>query len=146
GLMVGLALPSLLSNLTHRTPDGSQLPESYVGVLATTQGQAGVVISSLRHATRVDVKLQTPYVVPQGQTLYLWLITQSGEAKAVVAVPDTHGKRFVTVELAESAETVFKDAKELAVSVEPMGIRPTQPSGPFVYRGLCGKVWQPPAH
>lgn len=53
-------------------------------------------------------------------------------------------QHFVSVALSQQAEVVFKDANELAVSIERVGVQAAQPSGPFVYRGLCGKVWQPP--
>lgn len=137
GLALGMVLPTLL-----QTP--SQLPESYVGVLATANGQAGLVVSSLRKGLWVDIKQQVPVAVPQGQVMYLWLIDKAGQAHAVAAVPSMSGRKFVSVRLAEPAETVFREATELAVSLEPQGSQPSQPSGSFVYRGLCGKVWQPP--
>jgi hypothetical protein len=30
----------------------------------------------------------------------------------------------------------------LALSIESAGAAPALPSGPFVYRGLCGKLWR----
>ena len=38
--------------------------------------------------------------------------------------------------------TVTVDGVELAVSLEPVGAQPATPSQPFVYRGLCGKLWR----
>lgn len=150
GLVLGLALPSLmLQTLPGQAPSAtqtpSQLPESYVGVLATADGKPGLVVSSLRRGLFVDIKQQVAVPVPQGQTMYLWLIDKAGKAHPVAAVPDMSARKFVSVHLAEPAEAVFKDATELAVSLEPQGggNKPTQPSGSFVYRGLCGKVWQP---
>jgi len=49
----------------------------------------------------------------------------------------------VQTPLAEPAEKVFFTAVELAVSLEPIGAKPTTPTGAFVYRGLCGKLWKP---
>lgn len=143
GLALGMVLPTLLQTLPSQIP--SQLPESYVGVLATANGQAGLVVSSLRKGLRVDIKQQVPVVVPQGQTLYLWLIDKAGQPHPVAAVPDMSDRKFVSVQLAEPAESVFREATELAVSLESQGSQPSQPSGSFVYRGLCGKVWQPPS-
>ena len=37
---------------------------------------------------------------------------------------------------------VFFPAVELAVSVEAAGTTPAVPTQPFVYRGLCGKLWR----
>lgn len=149
GLVLGLALPTLLHTLPSQTATSSQetpsqLPESYVGVLATANGQAGLVVSSLRKGLWVDIKQQVPVPVPSGQVLYLWLIDKAGKSHAVAAIPDMPARRFVSVRLAAPAESVFGDATELAVSLEAQGRMPTQPSGSFVYRGLCGKVWQPP--
>lgn len=151
GLVLGLALPSLvLQTLPGQAPSStqrpSQLPESYVGVLATADGKPGLVVSSLRRGLFVDIKQQVAVAVPPGQTMYLWLIDKAGKAHPVAAVPDMSARKFVSVRLAEPAEAVFKDAIELAVSLEPQGGvgQPMQPSGGFVYRGLCGKVWQPP--
>jgi len=137
GVMVGLVLPSLWHT-------SAQLPESYVGVLATDKGQTGLVVSSLRHGLKVDIKQQTTVPVPQGHTLYLWQIDKAGKVDAVAPIPDMAATHFVSVALSEESETVFKDAHELAVSIEVQGSQPTQPTGAFVYRGLCGKVWQPP--
>ncbi|MDE2593053.1 MAG: hypothetical protein KGL57_02350, partial [Burkholderiales bacterium] len=86
GLTLGLALPTLLhtwQSETQSTRQSTQLPESYVGVLATRDGQPGLIVSSLRKGLRVDIKQQTPVVVPKGQTLYLWLIDKAGQAHAV---------------------------------------------------------------
>ena len=44
--------------------------------------------------------------------------------------------------IADTAEKVFFPAVELAVSVEPAGSAPTAPALPYVYRGLCGKLWK----
>ncbi len=140
GLMLGIALPTLLHTLQTETAS-TQLPESYVGVLATRDGQPGLIVSSLRKGLLVDVKQQTPVAVPNGQTLYLWLIDQTGQAHAVAPIPSG---RFVSLRLNAPSETTFQTAIELAVSLEPQGQTPAHPSGAFVYRGLCGKVWKPP--
>lgn len=140
GLTLGLALPTLLHTWQSEM-QSTQLPESYVGVLATRDGQPGLIISSLRKGLQVDIKQQVPVQVPSGQRLYLWLIDASGQVHAVAPIPNG---RFVSVRLKDPAETTFQTAVELAVSLEPQGLVPAQPSGPFVYRGLCGKIWKPP--
>jgi hypothetical protein len=53
---------------------------------------------------------------------------------------------FAGITLPRTANEVFTRAVELAVSAEPAGTTPAAPSQPFVYRGLCGKLWRlPPA-
>ena len=138
GLLMGTWLPMLWQ--TYRNDAGDMaLPASYVGVLATAQGQPGLIISSLRHGKVVDIKQVTPVAVPPGQTLYLWRIDKAGAVDAVGPLPE--GK-LVHLTLNDTAERVFFPAVELAVSVEPVGTQPHIPSAPFVYRGLCGKLWR----
>jgi anti-sigma-K factor RskA len=142
-LMVGLVLGLVALPLWHTLSNPAQeaqLPASYAGVLGTADGKPGLVVSSLRHGMQIDVRQITPVAVPAGQTLYLWRLDAQGVATAIG--PLANGK-WVQTPLAEPAEKVFFTAVELAVSLEPMGSKPTAPTGAFVYRGLCGKLWKP---
>jgi len=141
GLVLGTVVP-MVWNMQHQDPQATQLPQSYAGVLGTPQGKPGLVVSSLRLGLVVDIKQVTPAEVPAGHTLYLWRIDKDGAMEPIGAF--ANGK-FVRLALAEPAEKVFFAAVELAVSVEPLGTSPTVPTQPFVYRGLCGKLWKPPA-
>lgn len=138
GLFMGVLVPVVWQAHTEQQR-GMELPDSYVGVLATAQGQTGLIISSLRKGKRVDIKQVTPVDVPAGQALYLWRIDKAGAVAAVGPLPN--GK-FTHLDLDESAEQVFFPAVELAVSLEPSGTRPDAPTSPYVYRGLCGKLWR----
>lgn len=146
GLLLGLTLtltgPALWQR--HAAPDepDAQLPQSYVGVLASAEGRTGVIVSSLRHGKVMDVRQVQPVPVPGGRTLYLWAIEADGKTRPIGPVPQ--GK-FVQVPLAQTSETLFASATELALSIEAEGSAPSSPSGPFVYRGLCGKLWRVPA-
>lgn len=136
GLLLGGVLPNIL---LAPVPSETQLPESYVGVLATADGRTGLIVSSLRRAKVVDLKRVTAVPTPAGKTLYLWTLDDDGAARPVGAVPDG---TFVSVKIAADSETTFRRARELALSHEPIGSHPAQPSGAFVYRGLCGKLWK----
>jgi anti-sigma-K factor RskA len=138
GLLMGMLVPVLWQAHGDYQRDMA-LPDSYVGVLGTAQGQPGLIISSLRRGKVVDIKQVTPVAVPPGQTLYLWRIDKAGAVEAVGPLPN--GK-FTHLALKESAEQVFFPAVELAVSLEPVGTQPGAPTQPFVYRGLCGKLWR----
>lgn len=138
GLLVGAMLP-VLWQAHGDYQRGMELPDSYVGVLATAQGQPGLIVSSLRQGRRVDIKQVTPVDVPAGQTLYLWRIDKAGAVAAVGPLPNG---RFTHIELDQPAEQAFFPAVELAVSLEPAGSRPEAPTMPYVYRGLCGKLWR----
>jgi anti-sigma-K factor RskA len=150
GVLLGLTLtltgPPLWQSRDAQDGAGSepdaQLPQSYVGVLASAEGRTGVIVSSLRHGKVMDVKQVQPVPVPGGRTLYLWAIEADGKTRPIGPVPQ--GK-FVQVPLAQTSETLFASATELALSIEAEGSAPSAPSGPFVYRGLCGKLWRVPA-
>lgn len=141
-LVVGLLLGMVVVPLWESTRIESQLPESYVGVLADQNGKPGLIVSSLRRGKTVDFKQLSAVEVPAGSVLLLWTIDLRGEARPVLEVPQGP---FVSAPLHEPAESVFFAAVELAVSVERAGGWPSSPSGPFVYRGLCGKLWKLPA-
>jgi anti-sigma-K factor RskA len=138
GLFMGMLVPVLWQAHSDYQRDMA-LPASYVGVLGTPDGQPGLIISSLRRGKVVDIKQVTPVDVPPGQTLYLWRIDKAGVMTAVGPLPN--GK-FTHLALNETAEQVFFPAVELAVSLEPLGTQPGAPTQPFVYRGLCGKLWR----
>lgn len=138
GLLLGSVGPGLWQQLAGPQGIDTQLPESYVGVLATAEGRTGLIVSSLRRGRVVDFKQVTPVAVPPGQTLFLWTLDAKGQAQAVGPMPQGN---FVSVPLSQSAEQLFQRAVELAVSLEPVGSTPAQPGSAFVYRGLCGKLW-----
>lgn len=142
GLILGVAVtlfgPALLVGDSANLA-GSQLPESYVGVLATADGRTGLIVSSLRHGKVMDVKQIQPVPVPAGQTLFLWTLDANGAVQAIGPVPQGS---FVQVSLSQTSEALFATARELALTVEPVGSTPAAPGGPYVYRGLCGKLWR----
>lgn len=143
GLLVGVMLPSLWQ-AQHGVPDtpaSTQLPESYVGVLGLADGRPGLVVSSLRQGRTVDIKRVAAVPVPADQVLYLWSLDASGQASPVAPLPQGP---FVHLQLGAPAETVFAKAVELAVSLERKDASPQAPSGAYVYRGLCGKLWRVP--
>lgn len=141
GMMLGVGVVPLWNALYSPT-SSTQLPESYVGVLATADGKPGLIVSSLRRGTTVDLKQLTPVSVAAGTTLYLWSIDKNGKVQGIGPVP---AKDFTSAPLPAVAEALFFEAVELAVSIEALGQRPERPSEPWVYRGLCGKLWKLPA-
>jgi anti-sigma-K factor RskA len=148
GLLLGIALTVLAPSFMRDAGIGplvakseNQLPESYVGVLATPEGRTGLIVSSLRHGKVMDVKRVLPVPVAEGKTLFLWVIEGKDKIRPIGAIP---AGAFVNVGLPQTSEKLFAAATELAVSVEPINLAPLQPSGAFVYRGLCGKLWRVP--
>ncbi len=138
GLSVGLLDPSWLGRRDADTGE-NQLPESYVGVLATADGRTGMIVASRRFGQVMDVKQVIAVPAPAGTTLFLWAIAANGSTRPIGPVPQG---RFVQVPLAATSEALFSSAAELALSFEATGSTPAAPSGAYVYRGLCGKLWQ----
>lgn len=138
GLSVGLLDPGLFGRRDADTGE-NQLPESYVGVLATADGRTGMIVASRRFGQVMDVKQVKAVPAPAGKTLFLWAIAANGSARPIGPVPQG---RFVQVPLAETSEALFSSAAELALSFEATDSVPAAPGGPYVYRGLCGKLWQ----
>jgi anti-sigma-K factor RskA len=151
GLTIGLVGPALWRSAgsgSDGDADGAQLPQSYVGVLGTASGQPGLIVSSLRQGRVVDLKRLGPAPTAAGSSaaarvLVLWWIGADGVPHAVAAVPDVP---FANVTLPATSEQVFGRAMELAVSHEAPGFAvqdEATPTLPYVYRGLCGKLWPP---
>lgn len=139
GVVVGVLVPMLWNTPLPGDPQ-AQLPASYVGVLATADGKPGLIVSSLRHGKSVDIKQVAPVAVSQGMRLYLWRIDAAGQTQPLGPLPN--GK-WVQMHLPEPAEQIFSQAVELAVSLERVdNDSPQSPQRPFVYRGLCGKLWK----
>lgn len=141
GLLLGSVGPSLWQAAQPGRYD-AQLPESYVGVLAAAQGGPGLIVSSLRRGTTVDLKVLKAVAVPAGAVLVLWTLDAKGLPAPVGVLPALAAGGFVSLALPRSVEDIFFRAVELAVSVEPAGATPAQPTQPYVYRGLCGKLWR----
>ena len=145
GLMLGVAVPMGFELLQAERYE-AQLPESYVGVLAIADGRQGLIVSSLRRGKALDLKVIRAVPIPAGSVAVLWTIDAQGVPQAVGPLPALPAGSFVSVPLPQVADELFARAVELGVSVEVAGSLPAQPSMPFVYRGLCGKLWKvPPA-
>ncbi|MFZ5483957.1 MAG: anti-sigma factor [Pseudomonadota bacterium] len=139
GVMLGLVVPRMLLAPSGDPAEQALLPASYVGVLADAEGRHGLAISSLRQGRTVDVKQLQPVTLEPGQTLFLWAIDQAGRQRPVGPLPNL---KFGQAPLPDTSEKLFADVLELAVSVEPIGQTPEQPTLPFRFRGLCGKFWR----
>lgn len=148
GLLGGVSLPTLLPLLQPPAVDATQLPESYVGVLATADGRPGLVLSSLRRGHTLDIKRLQPVQLPAGRRWVLWALDAQGRRSALATLPALDAP-FTSITLPADAETLFAKAVELAISAEPADTALASlaaPSSPDAWRGLCGKLWRvPPA-
>ena len=137
GMLLGLGLPMMQAQLD---PQRTELPESYVGVLATPDGHPGVIVASRRHGRTLDVKVISAVTVPPGRLAVLWTIDGRGRAEPIGTLPSLN-TGFTHIPLGRSSEELFARAVELAVSIEGAGPLPPAPTSAYVYRGLCGKLW-----
>lgn len=137
GLLVGLVVPQVWQAQIESQQE-SQLPQSYVGVLANGQGKPGMIVSSLRRGRVVELKQIAPYSLAAGRVLHLWRVDKEGKATSLGPIPN---QKWARIALNEPAEAVFFPAVELLVTSEREGSAPVQPEMPAVYRGLCGKLW-----
>ena len=139
GLFMGIGAMLVVPTLQQKPPQLTQLPESYAGFLQDAQGNATMLVSSLRHGLIVDIKVLRPIPVQSDQMLVLWALPKDAAPFALGVVPGT-GKGRVT--LPAPSEQLLSTITELAVSVEPKASAPgPAPSGPFVIRGPCAKFW-----
>lgn len=143
GIMIGITSALLLPAIRDASEGGvlseAQLPESYVGFMQDDKGATTVLISSLRHGKIVDVKILRPIAVAPDQMLQLWAVPKDGQPFALGVIP-ANGKTRLT--LAATSEQLLSKVSELAVSVEPRATSPAiSPSGAFILRGPCAKLW-----
>lgn len=119
------------------------LPASYVGLLVDGSGKPTVLASSRRHGRQITVKMLQPLAVPAGQSARLWGLPKDGGAPFLVGtLPAPGAAGSSDIALADTAEKLFFNTTQLAVSLEPAaGPAPARPSGPFVLQGHCVKLW-----
>lgn len=136
-LLWGLA-PALLTVEQLALRSGEKLPPSYVGVLSDEQGQARLLVSSLRHGRTLHLKVLTPATAPGAPTqpLLLWALPAQGAAMALGPVPQGGN---ATLELADTSERLLTQVRTL-VAAPPSETSPAEP-GPVVLRGPCTKLW-----
>lgn len=142
---LGLCFGAILTfGLVHQAPQivglapvSDTLAASYVGVLADINGDAALAVSSLRHGTIVSLKMFKPLAVPAQHVAVLWALPKGG-APQRLGVVAASGKS--EIKLSAPAEAVFAKIGKLAVSIEADPFA-TAPSGPFVIKGNCVKIW-----
>jgi len=141
GLAIGLALPLALPWL-RPAPADTEVPDSFVGVLAAPEGGTGLVVSVLRRDRTLDTRLPEPLAMPAGRTLFLWAVEVSGATRPIGPVPASASGRIT---LSERADAALAGVVAFGVTVERAGDRPDRPVGAFVYRGACNRLWRSPA-
>lgn len=119
-------------------PAQAVLPASYVGLLLDAAGKPAALASSRRHGVELSVKFLQPLTVPAGAEAVLWALPKDAPPFRL-GVLRSEAKQVIT--MAGTSETLLATVGELAVSIEPVGAAAAQPSGDFLLRGHCVKLW-----
>jgi anti-sigma-K factor RskA len=139
GLVVGIGVATIAPHLLPRGGEETtaQLPQSYAGILSDAQGNATMLVSSLRHGRIADIKVLRPLPTNPDRKLFLWAIPAEGAPFLVGEVPAS-GK--ASLKLSATSEELFFKVTTLAVSSEPASGVPSKPSE-FLLKGPCAKFW-----
>ncbi len=116
------------------------LAPSYVGLLTNAEGQAVVLVSSLRHGKTLNLKLLKPVTPPPGKAAYLWALPGDGRPPFLLGTLPDAAKGALS--LADTSERLFAQVPRLAVSFETAPVAAgAGPSASFVLSGHCVKLW-----
>ncbi len=116
------------------------LPESYVAVLAATANAPPALhASAMRKESTLFVKMIEPLEVKFGQMLVLWALQKNAPPHRIGIVQSSGKSRIA---LSNPADIVFKNVTTLAISSERADAATiTGPSGDYVLKGPCVKLW-----
>jgi len=131
------ALPSILFTTDQvAMRSGQKLPQSYVGVLSDAQGNAKLLVSSLRHGRTVTMKVLGPITPPSAGRLVLWAVPGEG---APFMLGEAPVRGTSTAQLPDTSEKLLSKVVRLTVTVETEP-RPIAPSV-TLFTGNCAKLW-----
>ena len=141
GVVAGIAVTQIWP-LINPPPQEARivrgLPGSYVGFLADSSGQPAVLVGQLRNDKELGIKVVRSVEVAAGSVLYLWALGPDGTPQPLGVIPSKGKGQLAT---SAPAEQLFSKVSELAASIEPANSTPAKPSGAFVLRGPCVKLW-----
>lgn len=116
------------------------LAPSYVGLLTNADGQAALLVSSLRHGKTLNLRLLRPLMPPAGQVAHLWALPGDGRPPFLIGTLPTEGK--ATLVLSDTSERLFARVPRLAVSFESGPLATDAlPTMPWALSGHCVKLW-----
>ena len=133
GIMLGVGTTLLVLR-------SESVPESYVGFLTAIGDSVPVMHAAARRKeSELFVKMIEPLTDRQNLKLVLWGVSADGPPRPL-GVVQASGKTRITLDA--PADITFKNVTVLAVSYEPAGDPlPTTPSGEYVLKGPCVKLW-----
>lgn len=117
------------------------LAPSYIGLLTNAEGQAVVLVSSLRYGKTLNLKMLKPVTPPPGKAAYLWALPGDGRQPFLLGPLPNVPK--ASLALSDTSERLFAQVPRLAVSFEsaPVTAEAVVPTTPFALSGHCVKLW-----
>jgi anti-sigma-K factor RskA len=136
GLVIGIGVATIAPLLLQPGEEATaQLPQSYAGILSDADGNATMLVTSLRHGKIAQIKVVRPIKVTAGQTLLLWALVPN-EAPFLLGGVPASGKG--TLRLPGESDQLLSKVTTLAVAVATNA--PTPPTE-FLIKGPCAKFW-----
>jgi anti-sigma-K factor RskA len=140
GALLCVVLLRSRPGLIGMEPFVDALPASYVGLLLDKAGKPNLLASSRREGLQLSMKLLQPLSIPAGQVAQLWALPKEGGAPFPVGTVPEKGSAQIT--LAATSEQLFFTVPQLGVSIEKAPAKVgDKPSGEFVLKGHCVKLW-----
>jgi anti-sigma-K factor RskA len=140
GALLSVVLLRNQPSLVGMEPYVDALPASYVGLLLDQAGKPTLLASSRRQGLQLTVKMLQPLSIPAGQVAQLWALPKDGGAPFPVGTVPENGSAQIT--LPQPSEKLFSTVPQLGVSVESAPAKAgAKPSGEFVLKGHCVKLW-----
>jgi anti-sigma-K factor RskA len=138
GLAMGILLGVGVTLFVHH--HNENVPESYVGFLAVSSNDIPIMHAAARRNQNVlFVKMIQPLPSAQDRSLVLWGLSAESPPHRL-GVVRANGKTRIALDA--PADVTFKNVTVLAVSSEPAGQQlPATPSGEFILKGPCVKLW-----
>jgi anti-sigma-K factor RskA len=132
--MVAAGAATMLTAFFLYVSSGPRGEPMFVAVLtsSTTAQPMGVV--SMHHPDVLRVRMMRPWKAAEGKSLELWIVPQDGRPRSLGLVPNTAGDTMMRI---PESDARMRDARMLAISLEPAGGSPThEPTGPVLCSGM----------
>jgi len=136
GLLAGGVASVLLAAFLFISsgPRGEPL---FIAVL-TAPDSAPRMVVSMHSPNLLRVRMVKPWQDTADKSLELWVLPREGAPRSLGLVPNANGDTMIRI---EPTDPRVRDAKALAISLEPQGGSPTkQPTGPVLCSGVIAPV------
>ncbi len=124
---------------TFLTPPPTAAP-NYVAVLQDQAAQPVLVVTAFKEPWRLTIEPVASTTLRADQVLQVWAVEkETGVVRPLTAfAPDlSRQHKAQQIALTEAHWKLIKTAHSLTVSIESAGSRPTAPTTPILYSGLC---------